>query len=54
METRNLVGGKWIGAASGQELAVTNPATDEIVGQVPAGGAGRCAAGHRGGVRGTR
>jgi succinate-semialdehyde dehydrogenase/glutarate-semialdehyde dehydrogenase len=32
----NLVGGKWIQAASGKTIAVRNPATGEVVGTVPA------------------
>src|SRR5690349_14570764 len=31
----NLVGGKWINAASGKTLTVKNPATGEAVGTVP-------------------
>ncbi len=38
METRNLVGGEWIAAASGGQLTVTNPATDETIANVPMGG----------------
>lgn len=36
---RNLIGGKWVAAASGEELAVTDPATDELLAQVPNGDA---------------
>lgn len=36
---QNLIAGRWVGAQSGEEFAVTDPATDEIVGSVPAGGA---------------
>ncbi len=39
MQTQSLVGGKWIGADDGSTLAVTNPATDELVASVPCGGA---------------
>jgi succinate-semialdehyde dehydrogenase/glutarate-semialdehyde dehydrogenase len=36
---QNLIAGRWQPARSGEELAVTDPATDEIIGRVPAGGA---------------
>ena len=35
----NLIGGEWVGADGGETLAVTNPATGEIVGHVPKCGA---------------
>lgn len=38
-QTRNLINGEWIGARSGAELNVTDPATDEIVASVPNGDA---------------
>lgn len=37
--SRCLVGGEWIGAASGETVAVDNPATGEIIANVPAAGA---------------
>ena len=36
MQTRNLIDGTWVGAASGRELEVRNPATDEVIAKVPA------------------
>lgn len=35
METRNYVGGEWVGAGSDGVIAVSNPATDEPVAEVP-------------------
>jgi succinate-semialdehyde dehydrogenase / glutarate-semialdehyde dehydrogenase len=35
----NLIGGEWVGADSGEMIAVNNPATAEIIGQVPRCGA---------------
>jgi succinate-semialdehyde dehydrogenase / glutarate-semialdehyde dehydrogenase len=35
----NCVGGKWVEADSGKTIAVRNPATDEVIGEVPALGA---------------
>ncbi|MDG3040983.1 NAD-dependent succinate-semialdehyde dehydrogenase [Roseicyclus marinus] len=35
----NYVGGAWIGADSGETIDVTNPATGEVIGTVPAAGA---------------
>ena len=35
----NLIGGEWVGADGGETLAVTNPATGEILGHVPKCGA---------------
>ncbi len=35
----NLIGGAWTGADSGETIAVTNPATGETLGQIPASGA---------------
>jgi succinate-semialdehyde dehydrogenase/glutarate-semialdehyde dehydrogenase len=35
---QNLIGGKWIEAASGKTIEVKNPATGELVGRVPAMG----------------
>ncbi len=35
MQTRNLIGGKWIDADSGDEFAVLDPATDEHIASVP-------------------
>jgi len=34
----NCIGGKWIGAASGKTIEVRNPATNEVIGTVPAMG----------------
>ncbi len=34
----NLIGGTWSGADNGETLAVTNPATGEVLGQVPNSG----------------
>lgn len=39
MQTRNLIGGEWVGADSGAEFDVRNPATDEVVARVPECGA---------------
>lgn len=38
IESRNLIDGTWVVAADGGELAVTNPATDELLARVPRGG----------------
>ena len=38
MQQANLIGGAWTGADSGKTIAVTNPATGEILGQVPDSG----------------
>lgn len=38
METRNLIGGRWVGANDGTTFAVQDPATDAELAQVPAGG----------------
>lgn len=35
MQTRNLIGGEWTNSDSGQSLAVTDPATDEHIADVP-------------------
>ena len=35
METRNLIDGRWIDAASGESFGVTNPATDVEIAAVP-------------------
>ncbi len=35
MQTQNLIGGRWVGADSGATFAVTDPATDEHVADVP-------------------
>ena len=39
MQSLNLIGGEWVGADSGQTIAVTNPATGEVLGTVPQSGA---------------
>jgi succinate-semialdehyde dehydrogenase/glutarate-semialdehyde dehydrogenase len=39
MQDRQLIGGAWVAAAGGGEVAVTNPATDEVLAEVPDGGA---------------
>lgn len=39
MRQANFVGGAWIEADSGTTIAVTNPATGEEIGTIPAGGA---------------
>ena len=38
MQTQNLIGGQWFGARNGAAIKVTNPATDETLASVPAGG----------------
>lgn len=38
MESTMLIGGEWRAAASSEEIEVLNPATEEVVGSVPAGG----------------
>ena len=35
---KNLVGGKWVDAASGETMEIVNPATGETVAEVPRGG----------------
>ncbi|MFZ4531579.1 MAG: aldehyde dehydrogenase family protein, partial [Alsobacter sp.] len=35
----NLIGGDWVGADSGKTIAVTNPATGAVIGEVPNCGA---------------
>jgi len=37
-QNRNLIGGEWVGAISGAELEVTDPATDRVLTRVPRGG----------------
>lgn len=39
MQTQNLIGGQWVGAADGSNFDVRDPATDEVIAQVPRGGA---------------
>ncbi len=39
MQTRNLIGGDWVGAESGREFEVRDPATDEVIARVPDCGA---------------
>ncbi len=40
MEGRNLIGGKWVAAAGGEEFDCTNPAqADEVIGRFPRSGA---------------
>ncbi|GAB4148647.1 MAG: NADP-dependent succinate-semialdehyde dehydrogenase [Planctomycetota bacterium] len=39
MQTKNLIGGRWVDARSGERTAVTDPATDEVLAEVPRGGA---------------
>ncbi|MFG0284747.1 MAG: NAD-dependent succinate-semialdehyde dehydrogenase [Phycisphaerales bacterium JB039] len=43
METRNLIGGEWVTADSGEQIDVYNPATDALLGAVPKAGAGETA-----------
>ncbi|AHM03024.1 Succinate-semialdehyde dehydrogenase (NADP+) [Roseibacterium elongatum DSM 19469] len=38
MREANFVGGAWVAADSGATIEVTNPATDEVIGTVPASG----------------
>lgn len=38
MQTRNLIGGQWVGAESGEEMPVVDPATNQKVASVPLGG----------------
>ncbi len=38
MQNRNLIGAEWVSAASGQEIDVVNPATDEVIARVPDSG----------------
>ena len=35
----NLIGGQWVTADSGKSIAVTNPATGQVIGHVPDSGA---------------
>lgn len=35
MQTRNLIGGHWVGAADAREFSVTDPATDRHIARVP-------------------
>ncbi len=35
VRTRNLIGGEWVGAASGEEFDILDPATDETIARVP-------------------
>jgi len=39
MQQRNLIGGAWVPALSGEELEVLDPATDRVLAKVPRGGA---------------
>jgi acyl-CoA reductase-like NAD-dependent aldehyde dehydrogenase len=36
---RNYVGGEWVDAASGETMAVLNPATGDVIAEVPRSGA---------------
>lgn len=38
LKEANFIGGAWVGADSGETIDVTNPATGEVIGTVPAGG----------------
>lgn len=38
LKEKNLIGGEWVDADSGETLAVNNPATGEVIGTVPKGG----------------
>ena len=40
IESRNLIGGQWVAAATGRAFAVTDPATDREIAQVPRCGGG--------------
>ena len=39
IEARNLIGGAWVGADGGKTFPVRNPATDEVIAEVPSSGA---------------
>src|ERR671927_1358692 len=39
VEAAMLIGGEWRRAAAGEEIEVVNPATEDVVGSVPSGGA---------------
>lgn len=39
LQSRNLIGGQWVGAADANEFDVLDPATDEVIASVPRGGA---------------
>ncbi len=39
MQTRNLIDGEWTGAPSGATFVVKDPATDQVIAEVPDGGA---------------
>ncbi len=39
MQTKNLIGDAWVDAAGGATIAVRNPATDELLAEVPMAGA---------------
>jgi succinate-semialdehyde dehydrogenase / glutarate-semialdehyde dehydrogenase len=39
LQTRNLIDGEWTGTPSGSTFEVTNPATDEVLAEVPNSGA---------------
>ena len=51
---RALIGGAWVEAASGAQVAVTDPATGATLGHVPDVAAARDAGGDRGGGGGLR
>jgi betaine-aldehyde dehydrogenase/aminobutyraldehyde dehydrogenase len=36
---QNFIAGEWAGAASGETMEVLNPATEEVIGEVPRSGA---------------
>ena len=38
MRQANLIAGEWVGADSGKTIDVTNPATGDVIGTVPACG----------------
>lgn len=39
MQTQNLINGEWTGAPTGETFVVKDPATDEVITEVPSGGA---------------
>jgi succinate-semialdehyde dehydrogenase/glutarate-semialdehyde dehydrogenase len=39
IQDRALIGGEWVGAVSGRTIEVRNPSTDELLAEVPEGGA---------------
>ena len=52
-QMKNFVGGEWVDAVEGETMEVLNPATGEMIAEVPRGDGGRRRARRRGGAEGA-